>query len=119
MSAIHSIKKFFNQISNLKNWTEYSYHKKKMRTGNLVLITKANPIAMKMDYDAYLVFKEIFIEDFYKIKLMLIEAHPLDDDKLNNNSLINFLHQKGFSTTSKKFKNNCYYTFAINLFNNA
>lgn len=265
MSVIHSIKKFINQISNIKNWQEYSYHKKKMRTGDLVLVTRPNPIAMKMDYDAYLVFKEIFIEDFYKINsilkkvrtnavvldigantgffsylilsklksakvfafepfkknvqlinatisrnvnikdnlvviekavtdkhneeikfyvdesaeqtsiasiynnfdnrntgytivkttnlenilkennidkidilkldcegaeypilynasddllkkinLMLIEAHPLDNDKLSNESLVKHLQQKGFRTTSKKFKNNCYYTLAEN-----
>lgn len=268
MSALHALKKFKNQISNIKNWQEYSYHKKKMRTGDLVLITRLNPIIMQMDYDAYLVFKEIFIEDFYninsiikkvpknaivvdvgantgffsylllsklknakvfafepfkknvqlinstiernsniknnltviekavtdkhneeikfyvdenadqtsiasiynnfderntgftivkttnlenilldnklsridilkldcegaeypilynandnllkKIKLMLIEAHPLDNDEMNNDALVKYLNNKGFKTTSKKFKNNCYYTLAENITN--
>src|SRR5437868_14887359 len=60
--------KFFNAISNLKNWQEYSFHKGEVQERMLHFITKPNALKLEVDAGNYSVFKEIFVEDFYKIK---------------------------------------------------
>lgn len=60
--------KFFNAVSNLRNWPEYSFHKQKVYTRMLHFVAKPYPVKMEVNAGNYSVFKEIFIEDFYKIK---------------------------------------------------
>jgi FkbM family methyltransferase len=43
-----------------------------------------------------------------KIKRMLIEVHPLDDEKRNEKYLSSFLSENGFTTETKPFHNGCF-----------
>jgi FkbM family methyltransferase len=60
--------KFFNAVSNLKNWQEYSFHKREVQERMLHFVTRPNEIKLEVDAGNYSVFKEIFVEDFYRIK---------------------------------------------------
>jgi len=61
-----NVSKFLNAVSNLRNWPEYVFHKREVQQRLLHFVTK--PVAVKLEVNAenYPVFKEIFIEDFYK-----------------------------------------------------
>ena len=73
--AIH-ISYFINAIKNLKNWKQYSFHKKEVQTRTLNFITKPNAINLEVDAGNYSVFKEIFIEDFYSIEEVIKDLPP-------------------------------------------
>src|SRR5687768_15874011 len=61
------IRKFLTLIYNIKNWHLYTFYKEKRHTGKLEFITKPNSLKLSVDAENYAIFKEIFIEDFYKI----------------------------------------------------
>ena len=60
-----------NAIKNIKNWFEYALHKRDVRKHTMIFTAKPYAIKMEVDAGNYSVFKEIFIEDFYKIKQIL------------------------------------------------
>ena len=66
-----AISKFFNLVSNIRNWYLYTFQKEKRHSQQLEFITKPNSLKLPVDADNYAVFKEIFIEDFYKINSIL------------------------------------------------
>jgi FkbM family methyltransferase len=74
-----AISKFFNLISNIRNWYLYTFNKEKRHSKSLEFITKPNSLKLLVDADNYAVFKEIFVEDFYKIDAIVknLDAQPL------------------------------------------
>lgn len=74
-----AISKFFNLVSNIKNWYLYTFQKEKRHSQQLEFITKPNSLKLPVDADNYAVFKEIFIEDFYRLNAILkdVGTQPL------------------------------------------
>jgi len=66
-----NLSKFFNAISNLRNWQEYVFHKREVQQRMLHFITKPFAVKMEVNAENYPVFKEIFVEDFYRAKKLL------------------------------------------------
>jgi len=58
--------KFFNAVSNLRNWPEYVFHKREVQKRLLHFTTRPFAIKMEVNAENYPVFKEIFVEDFYR-----------------------------------------------------
>jgi FkbM family methyltransferase len=69
-----SFRKFFNLLSNIRNWHLYTFQKEKRHRQPLEFITKPNALRVEVDSANYAVFKEIFIEDFYHIDSILENA---------------------------------------------
>ena len=61
-----NVSKFLNAVSNLRNWPEYVFHKREVQRRLLHFVTKPVPVKLEVNAENYPVFKEIFIEDFYK-----------------------------------------------------
>lgn len=74
-----AISKFFNLTANIRNWYLYTFNKEKRHREALEFITKPNSLKLQVDADNYAVFKEIFIEDFYKIDSIVkcLDEQPL------------------------------------------
>jgi FkbM family methyltransferase len=74
-----SLRKFFNLLSNIRNWPLYTFQKEKRHQRPLEFITKPNALKLQVDAANYAVFKEIFVEDFYHIDSILAETgdHPV------------------------------------------
>ena len=49
---------------------------------------------------------------FKKIKCILIEVHPLDNETRNEKYLAEFLYKNGFDTETTVFNNGCFYMIA-------
>lgn len=68
-----SIKKFIHLLSNIRNWPLYSFYKERRHTQILKFITRPQSLELLVDSENYAIFKEIFIEDFYKLKKIIKE----------------------------------------------
>jgi FkbM family methyltransferase len=65
------LKNFPNLFQNISNWTEYTFYKGERSKRHLKFTTKPNRIHFEVSASLYWVFKEIFVEDFYRIKQLL------------------------------------------------
>lgn len=68
---LNTIKKYRNLFRNILNSKEYLLHKSKYQTRNLHFITKPERIKFEVPGNLYIVFKEIFMQDFYHIQKLL------------------------------------------------
>jgi FkbM family methyltransferase len=59
--------RYVNLAKNIENWQEYISDKVKRKSRNLSFITRPHAIVFEVPRALYLVFKEIFMEDFYEI----------------------------------------------------
>ena len=66
-----SISKFLNVFSNIKNWQDYKFKKNKLKDSYLTFTTKGFPVSFEVILENYLIFKELFVEDFYEINKVL------------------------------------------------
>ena len=80
-------------ITNITNWHEYTFNKGDRHKRDLVFKTKPTPITFEMHSKNYVIFKEIFVEDFYEIKtvLNLISKKPTIIDIGANVGFFDFL----------------------------
>ena len=87
-----SIPKYVQLIKNIKNWT--LYFKRKHEKGLTVkYLTKGNPLFFNVPAGFYEVFREIFMEDFYRIKDLVktISDKPVVIDIGGNVGYFSFL----------------------------
>jgi FkbM family methyltransferase len=77
--AVTGIKRYGNLTRNISNWGEYVFHKGKRKQRPLKFSTKPNKINFEVPAAVYHVFKEIFMEDFYKIRSLVkkLPAEPV------------------------------------------
>jgi len=68
-------KRYFNLIYNFSNWYEY-FRYKRNKLGSLRLITRKKGIEIKVNRELMGVFKEIFLHDFYNVKLIKSISSP-------------------------------------------
>lgn len=73
------LKNFPHLIRNISNWTEYTFYKGERNKRPLKFVTRPNPIQFEVSASLYWVFKEIFVEDFYRIQALLkkMPANPV------------------------------------------
>ncbi len=67
----NKIKKYTNLFRNIKNWEEYIFHKSRYETRNLHFTTRPNELNFEVPGTLYVIYKEIFMEDFYEIRTLL------------------------------------------------
>ena len=72
-----SIARYQNLFNHLQNWWVYFTHKLKKDFQPVIFITKGNPLKFLVPSKAlYLVFKEIFVTDFYSIDALTKSLPP-------------------------------------------
>jgi FkbM family methyltransferase len=65
------LSKYLFLRKNIKNWKEYTYKKGERAFRTLHFTTKPNALHFEVNKNNYLIFKEIFVEDFYELSSFL------------------------------------------------
>lgn len=68
---MNKIRKFLSLKRNIKNWIGYVFYKNVSVSKTHIFSTLPNELKINVTYYSYPLFKEIFIDDFYSIEIVL------------------------------------------------